>query len=104
MITELIEAPDSLTVRTINTFSDDVRARLRDLGSVKIDISPCTELDISAVQLIEAARVHAAKAGKSLTLLEPARGPLRDLLARAGFLTDPTPGDIDFWFHGECPQ
>ena len=26
------------------------------------------------------------------------------LLDRAGFLTAPTPDDLDFWFHGERPQ
>lgn len=104
MMNNLIEAPTVLTVRTINDFAEKLRSQIDVLSDAKLSFEHCEELDLSALQLVEAARVHATAFGKSLTLLEPARGPLRDLLGRAGFLTDLTAADTDFWFHGECPQ
>ena len=57
-----------------------------------------------AVPLVLAARAHLEHEGAQLRLAQPAGPALVALLDRAGFLGDPQPADIDFWFHGELPQ
>lgn len=91
-------------VRTAET----LRAVLLDAferdDSVELDIAALTEIDLSIVQLIEAARVHAAREGKAIRLAAPADDAMTALLVRAGILNQPTAEDIDFWRHGELPQ
>jgi hypothetical protein len=57
--------------------------------------------DLGFVQLIESARLHAARNGKSLRLATPAPAPLRDLLDAAGLLAQRSPDTLAFWCHEE---
>lgn len=101
---EPLKAPDSITIRSVTTYAEQIRNSLASTDAVTLDFSDSVELDLSALQLIAAARIFADASGKSVTLAEPARGPLLDLLDRAGFLAELTPTDADFWFHGERAQ
>ena len=82
--------------------ADDMRSAFAADPSLTLDISGVAEADLSFVQLIEAARRQTPD--HSLTLDRPANAVVAALLQRAGFLTAPTPADIDFWFHGALPQ
>jgi anti-anti-sigma regulatory factor len=67
--------------------------------SFQIDCSGVTEVDLSFVQLLLAARTSARNDGGRITLSQPASGALRDALLRGGFLTaDGSHGaDDGFW-------
>jgi len=60
--------------------------------------------DLGFLQLIESARLHAARNGKSLRLATPVGAPLRDLLDAAGLLTQRSPDTLAFWCHEEDAQ
>ena len=68
--------------------------------AVEIDCSGATEVDVSLIQLILAARASARQTGRSLTLAQPADGKLREALQRGGFLAaaaDQATADQAFW-------
>lgn len=94
----------SQTVRTAQELQRNLLASFEAGTDILVDISEVSDLDLSFVQTICAARHHAAHEGKTLRLAHPAPGPVAALLTRAGFLTDIIPADLDFWFHGERPQ
>ncbi|RIV80120.1 STAS domain-containing protein [Aurantiacibacter xanthus] len=104
MADKSLGAPCALNVRTVSAFADQLLADITNFSSVELDLTECEELDLAALQAISAARIHAADTGKTLSLSQPAHGALRSVLDRAGFTTDPSPADVDFWFHGESPQ
>ena len=93
-----------VTTRTICDFADQIGAAFAADPVVTLDISDVADVDLSFVQLVEAARRKATEPGHALTLDRPANAAVTALLHRAGFLTAPTPADIDFWFHGALPQ
>jgi ABC-type transporter Mla MlaB component len=75
----------ALTLQSMET----VHARLMGLADrehLAIDCSDGTEVDVSLVQLILAARNSARQAGRTVTLTQPAAGALLDTLERGGFL------------------
>ena len=71
---------------------------------VTLDLANLAEVDLSFIQLVCAAREQLARDGRALRLTAPAPEPVAALLERAGFLTDPTPADTEFWFHGDLPR
>ena len=88
-----------ITLQSIET----VHARLLEMAGqpiVEIDCDGVTEVDVSLIQLILAARSSAQRSGRSLVLAHPAAGPLEDALQRGGFLgsdaDQPNP-DAAFW-------
>ena len=93
-----------VTTRTIHDFADQLGAAIADDPAVTLDVSAVADVDLSFVQLVEAGRRDASEPGRSLRLDRPANPAIAALLRRAGFLTAPTPADIDFWFHGALPQ
>jgi ABC-type transporter Mla MlaB component len=90
----------SLTLRTIETTRTQLLETMERHRSIEVDCSAATEIDLSFVQLLLAARSGAQGAGKSLGLAQPASGVLRDALERGGFLGT-VPGqamaDEAFW-------
>ncbi len=74
-----------LTLQT----ADDIHARLLEMAGqpvVEIDCSGATEVDLSLVQLILAARASAQRSGRTVALAQAAAGPLYETLQRGGFL------------------
>ncbi len=90
----------SLTLRTIETTRAQLLEMMQRHASLEIDCSAATEIDLSFIQLLLAARASAQSAGKTLALAQPAAGTLRDALERGGFL-GAVPGqataDEAFW-------
>lgn len=102
-MTQLIEAPSSVTVRSASEFAGRLLGAVQAGGDIDLDLSALDEVDLSFVQIVLAARAHVEQGGARFTLAQPAGPALATLLDRAGF-GDPQPADLDFWFHGELPQ
>jgi hypothetical protein len=94
----------SVTLRNIEALREALLDGFAQAGSIEVDASAVSEVDLSFVQLIETARTHAAHEDKSIHLTKPANSALAALLNRAGLLTESKADDIDFWFHGDLPQ
>jgi len=77
---------------------------IRGSSSIQLAIPPDATVDLSFLQIIEAARLRANEQGKSLSLLEPASGELRRALDRSGLMTTATISDRSFWLHEETAQ
>lgn len=100
----VIDVPSSVTVRSVADFNGQLSTAFESHADVVLDLAALKELDLSFVQLIHAARSHRDNAGGTLRLAKPANEAVTALLGRAGFLTQPDPADVDFWFHGDLPQ
>ncbi len=59
---------------------------MADQPVVEIDCSEATEVDVSVIQLILAARITASRAGRTIRLTQPASGALRETLHQGGFI------------------
>lgn len=90
-----LRVADQANVRNI----DEIHARLldayRNSDGVVLDLSDLADVDLTFVQLIEAARRTAAADGKAIALAAPAMGVLLDTLERGGFLRSKQ--DNAFW-------
>jgi anti-anti-sigma regulatory factor len=77
----------ALTIRTVET----IRATLREAiepgpgASISIDCCNATEVDLTFVQLLVAARVTGQLLGKTVSLAGPPDGALLYTLTRGGF-------------------
>jgi anti-anti-sigma regulatory factor len=85
----------------------DIHARLLAAleadGDVAVECSGISEMDISFVQMLLAARRSAEARRKRLTLASPAQGVLLETLSRAGLIGPPSNGsglDDGFWKGG----
>jgi ABC-type transporter Mla MlaB component len=76
-----------LTIRTIEALQTTLRDLVAEHACATIDASGATQVDVSFVQLVLAARRSAAAAGKTIALAAPASGALRDALVRGGFVS-----------------
>jgi len=96
----------SLTMRTVETVQATLRAVIEPPSGaapagVAIDCSAATEIDLTFIQLLIAARVSTSTAGRSISLALCPDGVLLDTLTRGGFRLVPE-NDGGFWFTGEA--
>lgn len=68
-----------------------------------IDCAGIEEADLTFLQLVEAARCSAARAGTQIALRQPAAGAVLEILQRAGFLADPPDERTRFWLCMAAP-
>ena len=90
----------SLTLPRADAIRSILAAALDAGAPIAIDCDGATEVDVSFIQLLLAARRSAAHRGAALALAAPAAGALRAALERGGFLTAASKGgasDSDFW-------
>jgi ABC-type transporter Mla MlaB component len=93
------------TVRTVATAAESLRAALAAAASasrnpIVLDCSRVSEVDVSFIQLILAARATARAQGRDLRLHAPAQGALLACLTNGGFLFGDTRvarDRRDFW-------
>ncbi len=78
----------------------ELRSALSSSDIVRLDLSDLTDPDIRIVQIVAAARRHAAESGVDFALVRPVDDRFTDLLARAGFAV----GEDPFWFQGNVSQ
>lgn len=94
----------SSTIASIVRLHNDIEAAIAAHADIALDLADTCELDLSFLQLVEAARRCCSKEGKSLRLLRTAGPALAQQLDRAGFTAAASADDIAFWFHGEQQQ
>jgi hypothetical protein len=73
-------------------------------GPLAIDCAEVSEVDLSFLQLLLAARASAVQRGKTIGLAAPLNAELLDTLTRAGFraVAEPAIGDTEtFWMDGD---
>jgi hypothetical protein len=95
--TAVIAIAGQADVRTIEAAHKDVLQALQQENAVELNLDGSSGIDLTLVQLVEAARRFAAAEGKTLTLSSPADGTLCEILQRGGFLG--AAADRDFWLH-----
>jgi multidrug resistance efflux pump len=92
--------PPVLTVREADQIQSRLLQAVREQEEVVVDCSGATEVDLSFVQLVLAARKSATAAGKKLSVIAPASGLLANVLWRAGIIAEaggPLPAEQSFW-------
>ncbi len=100
----VIRMHSNLCVSDIKTSYSTLVEAMDKFPSIRLAIPTDAIVDLSFLQLIEAARQRAVEQGKSLSLLEPANGELRRALDRSGLMTAATVADRSFWLHEETAQ
>ena len=94
-----LRMPENLTVRAINSAREDMLKFIDTHEVATIELADDVQIDISFIQLIEAARIYADTAGKQIMLAQPASGALLETLRRSGFLEGMSDDDAQFWLH-----
>jgi hypothetical protein len=89
----------SLTIRNIEESCRKLRDLIEGHAAIEVDASRATEVDVSGIQLVLAARASARKAGKSLTVATPLSRAFHDALAQGGFLAA---GESNSFWPGEA--
>lgn len=97
----VISFPVSLNIRNASDLHLSITEKFRDNISVVFEIPADAEADLSFVQLVESARIHAKASGKSLRLASPATGSVLKVLERGGFVEAMSAEDAQFWLHRE---
>lgn len=97
--TERFCLPHNLTLRTVTATHQELMEFMKTGNRMVLEFSPDSQIDVSLLQLLEAARVFAATGGKTVELAEPATGTLLDTLRRSGFLEGMSDEDAKFWLH-----
>jgi|HubBroStandDraft_1064217.scaffolds.fasta_scaffold57502_3 ABC-type transporter Mla MlaB component len=108
-----IRLDGALTVRGVESVHADLAAALQQHAMVIVDCSAATEVDLSVIQLLLAARRTAQRGAKTLSLAGADNTALRTALLRGGFVpaepsgpdpgpdSGPDPGvvgpDTEFW-------
>jgi anti-anti-sigma regulatory factor len=75
----------ALTIRTIETVHATLREAIAQHCNVSIDCTAATEVDLSFIQLLVAARTSARRSDNSVVLAACPDGALLDALTQAGF-------------------
>lgn len=91
--------PANLTMRTIVETHAILLGLIDHEDAPQLSLPAEAVIDLSFLQLVESARLHAAESGKELTLSEPASGALLETLRRGGFLEGMSDPDSKFWLH-----
>lgn len=100
----MVMAAEDLCLPTIGTLAEQLQAAVQPDAVVRLDLSAVAAPDLSVIQLVQSARVSAARLGCDFALAAPAGDRLRMLLDRAGFPLDASSHHREFWFHGETVQ
>jgi ABC-type transporter Mla MlaB component len=92
----------ALTVRNIRQIHDHMRDVLRQHAHMRIDCQAASDIDLSFIQLVLAARRSAEAEGKSVSLAHPASGVLLERLTQSGLVgPDANQAEQVFWFRKE---
>lgn len=79
-----LDIPPPLTIRQALALKLLILQALEEHPILSLRLPQTTSADLSFVQLIEAARTHAARNGLGLSLADPAAGDLLELVEAAG--------------------
>jgi ABC-type transporter Mla MlaB component len=90
----------SLTLPRVQAAHAALATALKQASAVEVDCANATDVDVSFIQLLLAARRSSIDQGKSFALAAPAAGALLNALERGGFLSadeNSAAADRDFW-------
>jgi MFS superfamily sulfate permease-like transporter len=93
--------PETVNIRNIGKIKEDVISNISNVEEIEIDLEKCSDIDLSALQLVESVRIYAASTGKQIKLSGPANAAVASTLTRAGFIERMSPEDRLFWLHKE---
>lgn len=99
-----IDLPSVLSIRDITDVAQQISNSLGSHERVVLDVPPKASIDLSFLQLMDAARKQAEVSGKTFTLARPIDDSVKTVLERAGFLPFDRAEDTRFWFHKENMQ
>lgn len=88
-----------LTIRKIAEAREALLEAFERNDHLSVDIGLDSDVDISGIQLLLAARIYAASTSKRLSLSTPTTGRMLDVMQNAGFLEQMTDEDRQFWLH-----
>lgn len=94
-----VDLPGPLTIRQSAAVQAAIRSAFEAEEPVLLRIAENADVDLSFIQLVQAARIHAQAHRRTIALDRPAAGNLLTTLERAGFLTEADPHDSEFWLH-----
>ena len=97
----LIDA--ALVVKNVGVIRQSILDAFEEADTISLDLVEGQPVDLCGLQLIEAARRQARAVGKSLLLERPGTD-FRPVLDAAGFLTDASTDDLQFWLHEGTAQ
>ncbi|MDQ0457334.1 STAS domain-containing protein [Rhizobium paknamense] len=89
--------PRMLTIRQAQAVKELLLEALSSSSRVSLAVPEDAEVDLSFLQLVEAARITAARRGLVLSLDSPPGGALLDVLKRSGFLESRDHNLSSFW-------
>lgn len=92
-----INLTGDLTIGCIGATREALAAALSSEAGIVLAIADDAEVDLTFVQLIEAARREVERNGATLSLARPASGSLLETLERGGFLIDESGSRAAFW-------
>lgn len=101
---EVLELDRVLTIRQAAALREKVLGAFAASDAVELAIEPDAEADLSFIQLVESARIHAAMQSKRLHLASPAQGQVLETLQRAGLMTSMSSESRAFWLHEKESQ
>jgi hypothetical protein len=93
----IVDVAEQSNIQTITETHRKLLQGLQQSGIVELCVDSAADVDLTFVQLIEAARRYAVAESKTLALSMPAETNLHDVLQRGGFVG--TAADRAFWFH-----
>lgn len=93
--------PETVNIRNIGEIKEEVHANILIVDPIELDLGNCSDIDLSALQLVESVRIYAASTGKQIKLSGPANTAVTATLTRAGFTERMSPEDRLFWLHKE---
>jgi hypothetical protein len=88
-----LDIPPPLTIRQARPLRQLILDALQDGSSLTLRLPEPSAADLSFVQLVESARIYAARTGLSLTLAAPADAGLLKLVEDAGLPA----ASLSFW-------
>ncbi|WP_438752413.1 STAS domain-containing protein [Pararhizobium sp. O133] len=101
---DVVDLPDKLNIKNITHVHDLILSKLTKGRPLSFTLPVNAEVDLSFVQIIEAARIQAKSSGVSLRLSSAASGAVLDVLERGGFREAFSAEDKTFWLHQEAIQ
>lgn len=96
-----ISFPETVNLRNIGDLKEKINTNILSVDIIEIDLEKCSDIDLSALQLVESVRIYAASTGKQIKLSGPANAAVASTLTRAGFTERMSPEDRLFWLHKE---
>ncbi len=85
------------SIREASGIHEKILECFRHNDLIVLEFADIAEVDLTFVQLIESARISAAREGKTLRLSAPASGELLRVLERGGFLGEQADPRTQFW-------